>query len=136
MKTIGMTFISYCILCMDRTILGGMIITMVFILSIWYLAKICTGATREAINEIKQLRKEIKIFNQMENDLSQFGKVEQFEEIDGMFHVRITEGFTGNAIKTFKCMEMIDNLTDSKYPTIHKMDSDTGNFHLILKAKN
>jgi len=69
----------------------------------------------------------------MAKELSDFGTVEQCEEVDGMFHVLITDGFTGNAVATFKCMEIVMNLTERKYPAIHKMDSDKGRFHLILK---
>jgi len=69
----------------------------------------------------------------MAKELSDFGTVEQCEEIDGMFHVLITEGFTGNAILTFKCMEAVIKLREHKYTLVHKMDSDKGKFHLILK---
>ena len=38
-----------------------MFMTLVFIGAVWYLSKIAYGAAREAINEIKELRKESKV---------------------------------------------------------------------------
>lgn len=65
--------------------------------------------------------------------ITQFGQVEQWEEKAGRFHVKITNGFSCNAMNTFKCMKMVISETKNKFPIIHKMESDENLFHLILK---
>ncbi len=72
--------------------------------------------------------------SEIKSQLEKFGKVEQCEEREGMFHVKITSGFSSNANNTFKCSEIIiKSAAGDKYPSIKKVDTDENLFHLILK---
>lgn len=67
--------------------------------------------------------------------LKEFGKVEVCEEIDGKFHVRITEGFSTNAMQTFKLMRIIAEAVGDKFPIVDKCHTDTNLFDYVLKPK-
>lgn len=69
-------------------------------------------------------------------ELEEFGKVEICEEKDGKLHIKITEGFSTNAMNTFKLMGVISKAVGDKYPIIDKCVTDDNLFDYILKAQN
>jgi hypothetical protein len=64
--------------------------------------------------------------------LKEFGAVEQCELINNEVHIKITKGFSINAINTFGCMRVIVNHTYDNYPVIKTIKTDNDLFHLIL----
>ena len=64
--------------------------------------------------------------------LQDHGKLEECQERDGMFHVKISDGFENNAVKTFL---LANTITDAnpKFPILHMFITDKNLFHLILK---
>lgn len=65
--------------------------------------------------------------------INEYGKVEKCEEINGEYHVLITDGFTNKGMNTFKILELITKAVGDKYPTLKKCVSDVGIFDVILK---
>lgn len=68
-------------------------------------------------------------------DLQSYGKVEVCEERDGMFHVKITDGFDGNAMNTFNLMKHIAAVTNDEYPLVHRCVTDKDMFDYVIKKK-
>lgn len=71
------------------------------------------------------------------DDLKEYGKVEKCEEVDGAFEVKITDGFSINAIKTFELMGKINAAVGHIYPIIGKCVTDDNLFeYRLTKANN
>jgi len=68
-------------------------------------------------------------------DLKEHGKVEVCILSENKLIIKITKGFSGNAIETFKLMKKIDILTQGLYPIIEKCITDKNMFDIVLKIK-
>ncbi len=69
-------------------------------------------------------------------DLKEYGKVEICEEINGKFHIKITEGFNPNAINTFQLMKKINDAIGDKFSVVDKCKTDENLFDYVLKLKS
>jgi hypothetical protein len=67
--------------------------------------------------------------------LKEFGTVEQCDFINNEVHIKITKGFSINAINTFGCMRIIVEHTYDEYPVIKTIKTDNNLFHLILTKR-
>jgi hypothetical protein len=65
-------------------------------------------------------------------DLKEYGKVELCEVQGDTFHIKITEGFTTNAVKTFELIGKIDKAIGDEYPIIKKCVTDNNIFDYVL----
>jgi len=63
-----------------------------------------------------------------------YGKIEECEISCGKFHLKITDGFQNNAIRTFELMGKAMDLAGDEYPIIDKCVTDNNIFYLILKS--
>ena len=80
-----------------------------------------------------------KKFNNMikAEDLKDYGKVEKCEEVNGTFEVKITDGFSSNAMKTFELMKKIDSAVGHIYSVVDKCVTDENLFdYRLRKPKN
>ncbi len=68
-------------------------------------------------------------------DLAKFGKVEICEEVNNTFHIRITDGFSDNATKTYECLTKVNKAIGHKYPMVKKCISEENYFDYIAKIK-
>lgn len=70
-------------------------------------------------------------------DLKDYGKVEKCEEVNGTFEVKITDGFSSNAIKTFELMNKINSAVGHIYSVVDKCVTDENLFdYRLIKPKN
>lgn len=72
---------------------------------------------------------EAKLFDKLKG----FGKIEKCHEKDGLFEIKITDGFIPNAIKTFKLMRLIDGIIGHTYSVIDECVTDENLFHYRLR---
>ena len=66
-------------------------------------------------------------------DLKEYGKVEVCEEVNGEFHIKITEGFSSKATNVFLLMNFIDIAIGKKYNKVVKCVTDENMFDYKLK---
>ena len=69
----------------------------------------------------------------MREKLEKFGKVEQCEELNDMFYIKITDGFYINAMNTFELIKIINNEIGHTYKHIDKLVTENNLFYYILK---
>jgi hypothetical protein len=69
----------------------------------------------------------------MDKELSKYGFVEQCEEKDGMLHVKITKGFDIKMRNTMEVLGKVIELSNNRYPKVHKFITEPNLFHLIMK---
>lgn len=65
--------------------------------------------------------------------IEEFGKVEKCEEVNGEYHIKITDGFSGKAMNTFRLMKFINEAIGDKYPNISKCVTDDNLYDCVLK---
>jgi hypothetical protein len=69
----------------------------------------------------------------MTEALERYGKVIQCEELNNMLHIKLTDGFDINMKNTIALLAEIIQMSDNKFPTVHKCVTEKNLFHLILK---
>ena len=67
-------------------------------------------------------------------DLKEYGKVEVCEEINGEFHIKITEGFSTKGLNVFTLMGIIDKAIGKNYNKVIKCVTDENLFDYKLKT--
>ena len=65
-------------------------------------------------------------------DLEQYGKVEICEEKDGVFRVRITDGYDNKFENAMKIMDKINNSMPKNSTSIERLNTDDGYFDYCL----
>lgn len=70
--------------------------------------------------------------NDFVKELEKYGKVVTYEEKPDKVIIKITDGFSTNAVKTFELMNKI-NKKYSKFPNIEKCVTDDNHFEYILR---
>ncbi len=66
------------------------------------------------------------------DDIKKFGEVEVCEQKGDKFHIKITTGFSMNAVNTFNLMKVINDKIGKEFPKVNKMVTDTNLFDYIL----
>jgi hypothetical protein len=68
-------------------------------------------------------------------DLQKYGKVEQYEEVNGMLYIKITDGYSEKMHNWNAIMKDITEAVGDKYSVLHKHKSERNLFELVLKSK-